>query len=505
MFMLFIILATVGLASAAQFSNPIRDSGPDPFMVWDKDTSSYYLMTTTGSDLRIISAPTVRGLYNGTNTQVYTNADMKSDSTVWAGELHRVDGAWYIYYTHRERIWAIKGGDNPLDHYTGEPVQLYGNFGIDNTVLVYKNSNYLLWACHSADVSNNTLAGSSICISQLTSATTINKDKIAVISRPTEAWEEVGENVNEGPQPLYWGGETYVTYSVSYCTKPDYSLGLLHLTGDDPMDPAAWSKVTDGPVFSSGNGEYGPGHNGIFISPDGTELWNVYHAVTDSAGSCGTDRQTFVEKVDVSQFASKGPVFGTPAKKGVVAEGPSGESGNTTQLSSASSSPSTTGKGSSSTASTSASSAASSTISLTQSSAVLSTALSLTTSLSSTESSSKSATASSEEESGTSTSSHSRGGHHHTTTQSGDGGVAALIVTGSSSASALSLESAAVSSVKATVTVGQGETTKTTTLFVTASTPEVLAVEATSTSGAGGLSCKAKRARVAEAAGLIVV
>ncbi|ODN82502.1 hypothetical protein L198_07724 [Cryptococcus wingfieldii CBS 7118] len=28
------------------------------------------------------------------------------------------------------------------------------------------------------------------------------------------------------------------------------------------MDPAAWSKVTDGPVFSSSDSEYGPGHNG---------------------------------------------------------------------------------------------------------------------------------------------------------------------------------------------------------------------------------------------------
>ncbi|ODO07919.1 hypothetical protein I350_03500 [Cryptococcus amylolentus CBS 6273] len=504
MLMLPIVLAAVGLASAAEFSNPIRDSGPDPFIVWDKDTSSYYLMTTTGSDLRLVSSPTIGDLHNGTDTQVYTNADMKNQTTVWAGELHKVDGAWHIYYSHKERIWAIKGGDNPLDEYA-DPVQLYDHFGIDNTVLVHNDTNYLLWACHSTDVSNNTIAGSSMCISHLTTPTSINKDEISVISRPTEAWEQVGGHVNEGAQPLYWDGEIYVTYSASYCTKPDYSLGLLHLIGDDPMDPAAWSKKTDGPVFSSGNGEYGPGHNGIFTSPDGTELWNVYHAVTNANGSCGVDRQTFVEKVDVSQFATKGPIFGTPAKKGVVAEGPSGEGNNTALSSSSALSATSTATRSSSASSNVSSSDSTPTISLTTSSIAASTALSLTTSLSTTESSGESPTASSsasfEEEDEASTSSYSRGGHH-TTQSGGDGGIA-LIATGSDSAS--SLEASITGSSRATVTVGQGEVTSTTTLFVTAKTSQALAVEATSTSGTGGLSCKAKRARVADAASLIVI
>ncbi len=65
-----------GLVSAASFTNvsgamdstdqqPIRQNGPDPFMVWDETTSSYYLLTTTNSDLEITASKTIAGFANG--------------------------------------------------------------------------------------------------------------------------------------------------------------------------------------------------------------------------------------------------------------------------------------------------------------------------------------------------------------------------------------------------------------------------------------------------------
>ncbi|WVQ75391.1 hypothetical protein IAR50_005011 [Cryptococcus sp. DSM 104548] len=308
-----------GIANAAQFSNPIRASGPDPFIVWDDGTAQYYLMTTTSTDLRLISSSTLGGLYNGTNTQVYTSDIEQQNKTVWAGELHKIDNIWYIYYSFQERPWVIQGGADPLNTYAGPPVKLSDDFGIDGTILTYDSSLYFLWSCHTDNPSAD-----DICIAPLTSPTSLDTSKQAIISSPTSSWEQQGGSINEAPQALYWDGETYVTFSASNCDSAGYSLGLLHLTGTDPLDPASWTK-TDGPVFSSANGEYGPGHNGIFASPDGTELWNVYHAVTNSAGSCGTDRQTFAQPIDLSQFSTKGPIFGSPLAKGTVIDGPSGE------------------------------------------------------------------------------------------------------------------------------------------------------------------------------------
>ncbi|WVQ83152.1 hypothetical protein IAT38_005290 [Cryptococcus sp. DSM 104549] len=487
MLALLYALAAAGIASAAQFSNPVRDSGPDPFIVYDKDTMSYYLMTTTGKDLRLISSPTLGGLTNGTNTQVYTDDSMKSDATVWAGELHKVDGSWYIYYSHSEKVWAMKGGANPLDAYTGSPVQVYDGWGIDGTVLVVSGKNYFVWACHANEVSDIATPGSSVCISPLTTPTSVNKDSIAVLSSANADWEKVGGYVNEGPQPIYWDNEIYMTYSASFCTSDSYSLGLLHLTGDDPMKPASWTKKTDGPVFSSGNGEYGPGHNGIFVSPDGTELWNVYHAVTNPEGSCGMDRQTFAQKVDTSDFATKGPVFGNPVKKGEVLAGPSGEDGTATAESSSASDVASATSTAESTETSSAEQA---------NADPTSDAASVTEPTATASATDANATASATRTGG------GGGGHHHTRTADGVGAVVATDATSATDPVAIADPTTAAGEV---VTVTSGEATSTTTLYVTASDvpPVLAAVEssaaapAESSGSVGGLTCKAKRAKLA--------
>ena len=90
-------------------------------------------------------------------------------------------------------------------------------------------------------------------------------------------------NVNEGPVALQHDDQTFIIYSASYCATADYKLGMLTYTGGDPLAAASWVKDPE-PVFqrSDANGVYGPGHNGFFKSPDGTEDWIVYHANTGS-------------------------------------------------------------------------------------------------------------------------------------------------------------------------------------------------------------------------------
>ncbi|ODN74745.1 hypothetical protein L202_07068 [Cryptococcus amylolentus CBS 6039] len=302
--LLSLVVALFSFVQAAQFSNPIRNSGPDPFIVYDGVTKKYYLMSTTGKDLRLVSSSTLGGLKDGTNTQVYTSDAEQKSGKVWAGG----------------KSSSFPNPSLPLDKYPGPPVKLSDYFGIDGTVLKYSGKNYFVWSCHTDNPSAD-----SLCICPLTNPTTLDWAHTGVISYPRADWEKQGgASINEGPSALYWGGQTYLTFSASHCKTASYSLGLLHLTGSDPLDFNSWTK-TEGPVFQSGNGEYGPGHNAIFTSPDGKELWNVYHAVTNSAGSCGTDRQTFAQPVDLSQFSAKGPLFGTPLKKGQVINGPSGE------------------------------------------------------------------------------------------------------------------------------------------------------------------------------------
>ncbi len=105
-----------------------------------------------------------------------------------------------------------------------------------------------------------------------------------MISQPVYAWEKQGLNVNEGPVALQHEGETFTVYSANFCGTPDYKLGMLRYNGGDPLNAPSWEKYPE-PVFqrSDENGVYGPGHNGFFTSPDGSESWIVYHA-NDSVG-----------------------------------------------------------------------------------------------------------------------------------------------------------------------------------------------------------------------------
>ncbi|HYK43668.1 MAG TPA: hypothetical protein VEV83_00770 [Parafilimonas sp.] len=68
-------------------------------------------------------------------------------------------------------------------------------------------------------------------------------------------------------------GNIFITYSASFCGTDAYCLGMLSLkTGGDPLNENDWTKSST-PVFTTNaaGGAFGPGHNGFFVSPDGTE------------------------------------------------------------------------------------------------------------------------------------------------------------------------------------------------------------------------------------------
>jgi GH43 family beta-xylosidase len=61
----------------------------------------------------------------------------------------------------------------------------------------------------------------------------------------------------------------------------------------------------------------------FFLSPDGTETWNVYHATAARRGSCGGDRYTLAKKVNWNVDGT--PDFGKADALSTILTGPSGE------------------------------------------------------------------------------------------------------------------------------------------------------------------------------------
>merc|ERR1712203_696189 len=80
--------------------------------------------------------------------------------------------------------------------------------------------------------------------------------------------------------PATWVREGTIWLMYSRCnTGPDYEMMLAYCkTYDDVMDTSSWHHFSQEPVIvDNGGDDTGPGHNGWFSSPDGSQTWIVYH------------------------------------------------------------------------------------------------------------------------------------------------------------------------------------------------------------------------------------
>ena len=82
--------------------------------------------------------------------------------------------------------------------------------------------------------------------------------------------------------------------------------------GRDPMKRKSWTKA-GAPLLATdpASPAYGPGHNGFFLSPDGTQNWIIYHANPQPGEGCGNQRSPRIQPFTYDP-ATGVPVFGRP-------------------------------------------------------------------------------------------------------------------------------------------------------------------------------------------------
>lgn len=318
------------------FINPLLTSGPDPWVV-QKD-GFYYYMHTLGNKVAIWKTAKMDELKNAVPVTVWApSANTAYSDDVWAPELHYLDNKWYIYVaadssgineTHRIYVLENAAADPTSGTFTlkGKLTDATNKWAIDASVFTYNTSEYMVWSGWQGDADGE----QDIFIAELTNPYTIGSDRV-LISKPTFSWETritsgINVTVNEGPEALEnAAGNLFLTFSAGGCWSDDYSLGLLTLkAGGDPMNAADWTKNA-GPVFTknTSGGAYGPGHNGFFKSPDGTEDWIIYHANNSSGQGCGDMRNPRMQKFTWNSDGT--PNFGTPVAVGAKITKPSGE------------------------------------------------------------------------------------------------------------------------------------------------------------------------------------
>lgn len=321
-----------GGGTANTFTNPIKAQGPDPWLTYYN--GYYYLATTTWNrTITMRKATTLRGLATATDQVIFNLTNPNGAGTMWAPEFFLLNGPngprWYFYYTAgrepfnlgTQRIHVLESaGTDPMGPYTFKASMLDptadNTWELDASILQLNGQLYLLGTFYNGS--------QPMFIRPLSNPWTASGTR-RILSTPTYSWETVGGGVNEGAEVLQRNGKTFIVYSASHCSTPDYKLGMLTYNGTgDPLLSSSWTKSPN-PVFqrSNANGVYGPGHNGFFKSPDGTEDWMVYHANSSASAGCDINRSTRAQKFTWN--ADGTPNFGVPVATGVTLTAPSGE------------------------------------------------------------------------------------------------------------------------------------------------------------------------------------
>ncbi len=320
-------------SAARTFRNPLNLHGPDPWLQYYN--GYYYLATTTWNmSITMRRSRTLGGLATAADTLIM---DLSSRANgccnMWAPEFHLLTGPngtrWYLYYTAgrnqsdylgTQRIHVLESSStDPMGPYTFKADLLDptadNTWELDGSILQLNGQLYLLGTYYAGN--------QPMFIKPMSNPWTLSGTR-RLLSTPTYSWETVGGAVNEGPEVLQHNGQTFIVFSASHCSTPDYKMGLLTYNGGDPLASSSWVKKST-PVFqrSDANGVYAPGHGGFFSSPDGTESWMVYHANNSASGGCDMNRTTRAQKFTWN--ADGTPNFGTPVSLSTALPVPSGE------------------------------------------------------------------------------------------------------------------------------------------------------------------------------------
>jgi GH43 family beta-xylosidase len=282
---------------------PIKHIG-DPFILRAEE-GQYYCYATSAPDgfKAWSSADLVHWTDIGYAYQRKENSWAESD--FWAPEVVRQDGKYIMHYSAR---WGknqslrigVASADSPggpfIDVFN-RPMFDFGYAAIDGHVLIDDDEGKYFF--YSRDCSENIINGrheSHLYVAELNDDLISFRGEPLLITRPEQEWElRSGPEWlwNEGPFVLKHEGKYYLMYSANFYASRDYSVG--YALAENPMGP--FIKATHNPVLFSTDPEIsGPGHNSVTTSPDGSELFIIYHVHTDPQKPSG-DRQVCIDRL----------------------------------------------------------------------------------------------------------------------------------------------------------------------------------------------------------------
>jgi len=343
------------------FSNPLNVQFGDPYVLYSGGT--YYMYGTGGGADKGFVAYSSKNLVTWTKQcQVYfhNNKNGWSDTEAswggayWAPEVYEVNGKFYLFYSAQwkenpsKEIENFRIGVAVADKPTGpfidmdtKPIFDPGYPIIDanvffdtdgKTYLYYSRAAYK----HPVESEIADWARKRGWFDEIEESwvygVELKDDFSGVIGEPVlllrppvrlsdkqAEWEsrsvtskEVNRRWTEGSVTFKKDSIYYIMYSANHFGGQHYAIG--YATGASPLGP--FEKATNNPILQknseSGGSVTGTGHNSIAYSPDGNEMFCVYHGRTAKTGD---ERVVFIDrmKVEGGKITISGPTT-TPQK-----------------------------------------------------------------------------------------------------------------------------------------------------------------------------------------------
>ncbi len=317
----------------AMFSNPLAVRFGDQYVLYTQGT--YYLYGTGAGADKGFSAYSSTDLVNWKAAgQVYFHnnkngwSDPKTSwgGAYWAPEVYEVKGKFYLFYSAQWQVNPTKETENfrvgvavadkptgPFIDLTNQPIFDPGYPIIDANVFFDTDGRTYLYysrCCYKHPVESEVadLARKNGWFNEVEESwvygVELKPDFSGVIGEPVlllrppvqlrdkqAEWEsrsvtarEVNRRWTEGSVTFKKDNLYYMMYSANNFGGQYYAIG--YATSSSPLGP--FKKAADNPVLQKNTGRggliTGTGHNSIAYSPDGKEMFCVYHARTAKTG-----------------------------------------------------------------------------------------------------------------------------------------------------------------------------------------------------------------------------
>lgn len=259
------------------YTNPVQLNCSDPGVL--KYQEMYYAYCTYTPDFPLMK----RGI------RLYTSADLvtwkdrgfvmkKEDSwgksRYWAPDVLEKDGTFYMYYAVDERVGLAtsKSPLGPFKQQTKAPMAP-DDIKIDAHVFIDDDGKQYFYYVDFIKTAEG-WGGNQIWGAELQEdMVTIKKETMKELIAPVAPWETHMAKVVEGAVITKHNGYYYMTYSGSHFESPYYSVG--YAVAEHPLGP--YKKYEFNPIMQSTKYAHGTAHHSVTTSPDGSELFIVYH------------------------------------------------------------------------------------------------------------------------------------------------------------------------------------------------------------------------------------